>query len=91
MKKSSEQDQIDEDEFERKLQFRYMQERRRSAPDIRRRVALIGRLSSGASDSPANFEHNSTQINDTSTRTSIIPRKHYDSIGKPFIRLLTIR
>jgi hypothetical protein len=62
---------IDDDENERQRQLSYLQDRRRSAPDIHRRERLI-RIpdQKGTSD-----EQISTRFH---------PRKHYNSTGKSF-------
>jgi len=69
----------DEDKNERQRQFQYLAERRRSAPDIRRRTVPINRLI----EIPAQKGISDEQIA-THSHTNIVPRKHYNSVGKFF-------
>jgi hypothetical protein len=66
------EESIDEDEAENERQrhFNQLKQRRRSAPDIRRRDRLIHIPDTSDENLSAHFS------------TSILPRKHYNSTGK---------
>jgi hypothetical protein len=75
----------DDDRNERQKEFHYLAERRRSAPDIRRRAVIINR----SFQIPAQKGTSDEQIA-THFHTSILTRKHYNSIGK-FFRMMTLQ
>ena len=80
--KSPEIEQNEQDDIERQLQFRYMRERRRSAPDIHRRVPPIERTPiDHDDDDEMTTDQNLSRFINNSRRTSIAPRKHYNSAG----------
>lgn len=68
---------IDEIENERQAQFNYLQERRCSAPDFHRRGLAADRLAR-LLDQKGNSEEQITNH----FNTNVLPRKHYNSIGK---------
>lgn len=70
-------DDIDDIEAERQRQFHYLAGRRRSAPDIRRNIVLKNHLIQIPPHKGTSDEQISTHFH-----TSILPRKHYNSIGK---------
>ncbi|CAF0878881.1 unnamed protein product [Rotaria sp. Silwood1] len=68
---------INEIENERQRQFTYLQERRCSAPDIRRRGITIDRLTRVLDQKGTSEEQITTHFN-----AHMLSRKHYNSIGK---------
>ena len=73
---------VESDENEREEHFRYLQERRRSAPDIHRRGVPLERivLDSGQKDCPLEKLISQSMINQSST--GILARKQYHLTGK---------
>jgi len=78
-----EQDMDDEDKNERQRQFQYLAGRRRSAPDIPRRGVTIHRLI----EIPAHKGISDEQIA-KHLHMNIVPRKHYNSVGKFFLKMI---
>jgi hypothetical protein len=72
------------DDNERHKQFRYMQGRRRSAPDMRRRTIPVGRIPTESDQEFTSVEQINSSKMTLQTSTSILPRKHYYSTGKLF-------
>lgn len=71
---------INEIENEQQRRFGYLQQRRCSAPDIRRRGMAIDRSTRVLDHKGASEEQITNHFNST-----MFPRKHYNSMGKLFI------
>jgi hypothetical protein len=68
-----------QDENIRQQHFRQMQQRRRSAPDIRRRTTPIEKTSLESDQIGTSFEQINTQNLMTQTSTNNLARKQYNS------------
>lgn len=76
---------VESDENEREEQFRYLQQRRRSAPDIRRRGVPLERIALDSSEQDSSTERLVSHSIINQSSTGILARKQYDSTGKSIV------
>jgi hypothetical protein len=83
--KSFDVEEKDEEGDGRLRRFRQMQQRRRSAPDIRRRTIPIDEISMESDQKVASFEKINSQNLTIQSSTTIFTRKQSNSTGKFFL------